>query len=74
MPELVMMGATATGAIVKVSASEPVPALLLAVSVATVVPALVGVPLMAPLSALNVKPAGRPVAVKRLGLPVAAIK
>lgn len=57
------MGATPAGAIVIVSDAALVPVELTAVSATTEVPAVVGVPLIAPVVVLRLKPAGRPVAV-----------
>ena len=60
---LVITGATTgAAATVIVSVDEVVPISLVAVSVTTEVPAVVGVPVMAPVDVFSVKPAGRPVA------------
>ena len=59
---LVMIGATPAAATVMVKVWVSLPVLLVALSVTTETPAAVGVPLMAPVRVLSVKPAGRPVA------------
>ena len=58
--------------IVKVNALVPVPPALVALNVTFEVAAVVGVPDINPVP-LTVKPAGRPVALKLVGLLVAAI-
>ena len=60
---LVIIGATAAGATTILKVAVLVPAVFEAVSVALVVPATVGVPVIAPVRTLSVRPAGRPVAV-----------
>jgi hypothetical protein len=57
---LVMIGATPAGATVIVSAALPVPTAFVAPSRTGVVPAVVGVPVIAPVVALIARPAGRP--------------
>src|SRR4051812_24817482 len=52
---LVIVGATGAGATVTVNRPVPLPAELVAVSVATKVPAAVGVPVMAPVDVLSVR-------------------
>ena len=59
---LVITGATFAAATVMVRVAVPVPVEFVADSVTVAVPAAVGVPLMAPVSALIDRPAGRPVA------------
>jgi hypothetical protein len=51
----------------------PVPPAFVAVRVTKKVPATVGVPLITPVAAFNVSPAGRPVAENEFGLLVAVI-
>jgi len=50
------------GLIVKVTVCEPVPPAFVAVTVAVDVPAVVGVPVIAPVVVLTVRPAGSPLA------------
>ena len=57
---LVMTGASTE--IVRVREAEPVPPPFVALKVTVEVPATVGVPEMAPVEELSVKPAGKPVA------------
>ena len=59
------------GLIVKVKVALPVPLLLVALMVTLYVPAVVGVPEMAPVLVFTVKPEGSPVALKLVGLLVA---
>ena len=61
------------GLIVNSSEPEPVPLAFVALSVTINVPAVVGVPVMAPVCELTVRPEGRPVAPKLVGLSVAVI-
>jgi len=68
---LVMTGAD--GLIVRVSVEVPVPLALVALMVTFVVPAAVGVPDMRPLAVLTLKPAGRPMALKLVGLLLAVM-
>ena len=58
---------------VKVSVALPVPPELVALMVTLYVPAVVGVPEINPVLVFTVKPAGSPVALKLVGLLVAAI-
>ena len=60
---LVMIGAEEAGATVMVRAWVSLPALFVALRATTEMPAVVGVPLIAPVRELRVRPAGRPVAV-----------
>ena len=53
--------------------AEPVPPALVALIVTLDVPAAVGVPVIAPVEVLTLKPAGRPVALKLVGLLLALI-
>ena len=59
--------------IVKVSVALPVPPGLVALIVTVYVPGVVGVPEINPVLVFTVKPAGRPVALKLVGLLVAVI-
>jgi len=68
-----MMGGEPEAAIVRVNWLVPVPALFVAPSATTNVPVAVGVPLITPVAALRVSPAGSPVAVKLVAEPVFAI-
>ena len=58
---------------VKVSVALPVPPELVALMVTLYVPAVVGVPEINPVLVFTLKPAGSPVALKLVGLLVAAI-
>jgi hypothetical protein len=60
--ELVITGATLAAEIVIVKDAVPVPVPLVALSVTTEVPAVVGVPVIVPKTESTPKPAGRPVA------------
>ena len=51
----------------------PVPPELVAPMVTGLLPTAVGVPMMRPVVALTVKPAGRPLALLAVGLPLAVI-
>ena len=55
---LVMIGATPAGATVISKAASPVPATLLALIRTAVVPAVVGVPVIAPVAVLRTRPTG----------------
>ena len=57
--ELVMIGATPAAATVIVSVALPVPVALVAPSSTIVVPTAVGVPVIAPVAATMLKPAGK---------------
>ena len=59
--------------IVKVSVALPVPPALLALMATVYVPAVVGVPEIAPVVVFTANPAGSPVALKLVGLLVAVI-
>ena len=48
--------------------AEPVPVPLVAVMVALVVPTAVGVPVIEPVAVFTVRPAGRPEALKLVGV------
>jgi len=61
------------GLIVKVSVALPVPPALVALIVTLYVPAVVGVPEINPVLVSTLKPAGRPIALKLVGLLVAVI-
>ena len=71
--ELVMTGAATAGFIVRIKVALPVPPALVALMVTLLVPAAVGVPVIAPVPVLMLKPAGRPVAPYEVGLPEAVI-
>jgi hypothetical protein len=58
---------------VKVKVALPVPPALVALIVTLYVPAVVGVPEIAPVLVFTLKPAGNPVALKLVGLLVAVI-
>ena len=58
---------------VKVSVLVPVPPPLMAEMVTDLVPAAVGVPEMSPLVVFTLRPAGRPVAAKLVGVLLAVI-
>ena len=58
MVGLVRMGAEEAGATVMFRVEEPVPKAFLAASDTTEVPAVVGVPVMAPLTEFTVRPGG----------------
>ena len=60
-------------AMLKASVAEPVPAELVALSVTLKLPVTVGVPEMRPVAVLTESPAGRPVALKLVGLFIAVI-
>ena len=73
---MVEVGVVITGAggrIVKLSVTEPVPPALVAFKVTLKVPLAVGVPEMRPVAVFTESPAGRPVALKLIGLLVAVI-
>jgi len=59
--------------IVSTSVAVPMPPALAALMVTLAVPAAVGVPEMRPLAELTLKPAGSPVALKLVGLLLAAM-
>ena len=61
------------GLIVKTSVSEPVPKALVALSVTLETPAALGVPVIRPVTVLTDNPAGKPTALKELGVLVAVI-
>ena len=61
------------GAMTIVRVAVPAPPALLAATVATVVPATVGVPLIVPVLVLSVRPAGNDVAEKLVGVCVPVI-
>lgn len=67
---IVMIGA---GYTVKVSVWLPVPKGLMAESVIVLVPAVVGLPEITPVTELRLKPAGRPVAVNLVGALLAVM-
>jgi hypothetical protein len=69
--ELVITGFA--GLIVMTSVALPVPPALVALMVTLYVPAVVGVPEMAPVLVFTVKPEGSPVALKLVGLLVAVM-
>ena len=58
---------------VKVSVLVPVPPVLMAEMVTDLVPAAVGVPEMSPLVVFTLRPVGRPVAAKLVGVLLAVI-
>ena len=58
---------------VKVSVLVPVPPALMAEIVTDLVPAAVGVPEMSPLVVFTLRPAGRPVAAKLVGVLLAVM-
>ena len=58
---------------VKLSEAVPVPPALVAPRVTVLEPALVGVPVMAPVVVLRLNPAGRPEALKLVGALLAVI-
>ena len=58
---------------VKVSVALPVPPALVALIVTVYVPAIVGVPEIKPVLVFTLKPGGKPVAPKLVGLFVAVI-
>jgi len=60
-------------ATVTVSVADPVPPALVALIVTVEVAAAVGVPVIWPVVVLTLKPAGSPVALKLVGLLLAAI-
>ena len=62
------------GAIVRANVAVPVPIALLALRPTLNVPAAVGVPEMIPVVVLTESPAGKPVALKLLGLLLAVIE
>ena len=61
------------GLTVRVSVLVPVPLALIALRVTLVTAAVVGVPEITPVEVLTVKPAGKPVAPKLVGVLVAVI-
>jgi hypothetical protein len=61
------------GVIVKTTTAVPVPPALVAPIVTFEVPLAVGVPLMRPVDVLALRPAGRPVALKLVGVLLPAI-
>jgi hypothetical protein len=71
--EVNVMVGELTALTVKASVADPVPAELLALIVTLVAPAAVGVPEITPLVVLIDNPAGKPVALKLVGLLLAAI-
>ena len=78
LPKATLGGARLTAGVgaavtVSVRVAVPVPVALVALSATLLVPAAVGVPVMAPLVVFIVRPAGRPVALKLVGVLVAAI-
>jgi hypothetical protein len=64
---------TCPGLIVNVNGRVPVPKVLVALSVMLEAPDVVGVPEISPVPVLTESPVGRPVALKLVGLLVAAI-
>jgi hypothetical protein len=70
---LVITGGLPAAAIVSVRFSVPVPYALVALSPTVEVPAAVGVPVMAPVEVFTLRPEGRFVALKLVGLLVAVI-
>jgi hypothetical protein len=70
---LVMIGVAVAGLIVSVNAAVPVPLALVALRLTSDVPAVVGVPEIKPELVLTLRPAGKPVALKLVGLFVAVI-
>ena len=68
---LVITGAG--GLTVSVNVAVPVPPTFVALSATLDVPAVVGVPEISPVVVLTVSPAGKPVALKLVGLFVAVI-
>jgi hypothetical protein len=58
---------------VKANVADPVPAALVALNATLDTPDAVGVPEMAPVAVLTESPAGRPVALKLVGLLLAVI-
>ena len=58
---------------VRVNVALPVPPALVALMVTLYVPAVVGVPEIKPVVVFTLKPAGRPLALKLVGLLVAVI-
>src|SRR5215469_14434129 len=60
-------------AMLRASVAEPVPAELVALGVTLKLPAAVGVPEIRPVAVFTESPAGRPVALKLVGLLVAVI-
>ena len=71
--ELLMTGAATAALTVRVKVALPVPPALVALMVTLLVPATDGVPVMAPVPVLMLKPAGKPVAPYEVGLPEAVI-
>ena len=59
---LVMTGAAPAGFIVRTKVALPVPPALVAEIVTLLVPAALGVPMIAPVELLTLKPAGKPLA------------
>ncbi len=70
--ELVMVGGW-IGLMVNVSDCVPVPNALTAESVIVIVPGVVGVPEISPVSKSKLKPAGRSPAAKRVGVLMAVM-
>ena len=70
LKELVMAGSVL---IVKVKVAEPVPPALVALMVTLLMPPDAGVPEITPLLVLMASPAGKPVALKLVGLLLAGI-
>jgi hypothetical protein len=64
---------TGTAETVSVSVAVPVPALFVALSVIVETPPAVGVPEIKPVAVFTVRPAGRPVAPKLVGVLLAVI-
>ena len=66
-------GEVSVDEIVNVSVAVPVPPVLIADTVTTLIAAAVGVPVIIPVDVANTRPAGRPVAAKLVGLLVAVM-
>ena len=71
--ELLMTGAAPAAFTVRAKVALPVPPALVAEIVTLLVPAALGVPVIAPVPVLTLKPAGRPVAPYEVELPEAVI-
>jgi len=71
VPALVMMGVA--GLIVSVNVVEPVPPAFVAEMVTELMPATVGVPLITPVVVSTLNPAGKPVALKLVGVWLAVM-
>jgi hypothetical protein len=71
--ELLMTGAAEAAFTVIANEALPVPPALVAEIVTLLVSAALGVPVIAPVPVLMLKPAGRPVAPYEVGLPEAVI-